>query len=429
MTTTDPDIVPPADEPDEEPAAPAARVPRRDPMERLSLPLRWLTYGLVIAFILSLVKAITGDEGIVADDTWSSALELTIPIALAGLGGLWSERAGIVNIGLEGMMALGTWFGAWGCIHYGPWAGVIAGVAGGALGGLLHAVATITFGVDHIVSGVAINILGTGFVRFMNFEVFGSTNDSPQIPGNIPSIDVPGLAQASRWLADQHRFFISDIASVIHGLTADVSLLVVIGLAVFPATYWILWRTPLGLRLRSVGEDPVAAESLGIHVYRLKYLAVVVSGALAGLGGVALVDVFAERFHVGQTNGRGFIGLAAMIFGNWNPAGLLAGAGLFGLTDSMSLQQDTTAHALLLFVGIVCVVLLVRALYLGRRRTAWATAGAGLLAVTWYFVAASVPTEIIAFLPHLTTLLVLVFAAQRLRPPAADGRPYRKGQG
>ena len=147
---------------------------------------------------------------------------------------------------------------------------------------------------------------------------------------------------AAENIGDQGIFFVSDLARIVEGFTTDVSLLVLLGIAVFPLTYWLLWRTPFGLRLRSVGEDPEAAETLGVKVYTMKYVAVIVSGGLAGLGGVTLVYVFGQQYQANQTGGRGFIGLAAMIFGNWRPGGLAVGAGLFGFMDSLQSQSDET---------------------------------------------------------------------------------------
>ncbi len=418
----------------ERPAAPEAEsagtapAPAKGRWAGLPLSVRWTALALGGVLLLSIVREVTGAGPLTGVSTFRSALQLSIPIALAGLGGLWAERAGVVNIGLEGMMILGTWFGAWGGIQFGPWQGVLLGMAGGALGGLLHAVATVSFGVDHIVSGVAINLLGDGLTRFLTNAAYeGSDKASPSVPRVVPSFDVPVVSSGAESLAGQGRFFLSDLARIVQGLTSDVSLLVVLGLALFPLTFWVLWRTPLGLRLRAVGEDPVAAESLGVRVYSMKYLAVTMSGALAGLGGVTLVYVFGKQFQVNQTNGRGFIGLAAMIFGNWRPGGLALGAGLFGFTDSLQSQTDETAHALLLFVAVVFALLAVRALVKGRRRAAGLIAAAAAGVFAWYQLSDEVPTEFIPFFPHVATLLVLVFATQRLRPPAADGRVYRRG--
>lgn len=471
----------------------AEGVRARDPLARLPSSVRFALYGIIFVLVLTAAEQITGQSRLTASNTWSSALKLTIPIALAGLGGLWSERAGIVNIGLEGMMILGTFMGAWGCIEFGPWQGVILGVVGGALGGIVHAIATVGFGVDHIVSGVAINILAAGITQFLNFDWFNSTNQSPRLPDVVPEVRVPGLhdligarltgpsllvwlaivvavivavalfvhpsargrtgtaAVAVAWvrpvlfgllallavlvvidlapyLDEQERFGVSELGRIIQGLTDEVSIIVVLGVLAFPLTALILWHTKFGLRLRSVGEDPVAAESLGVNVYLMKVVATTVSGGLAGLGGVSLVYLFANQYRAGQTNGRGYIGLAAMIFGNWRPAGLALGAGLFGFTDTLSLLSGEATHALLLVVAIGSLVLLVRALITRRWMSSLLVALAGGGVYVWYRMIDEMPNEIVVFLPHLTTLLVLTFASQRLRPPAADGQPYRRGQ-
>lgn len=394
---------------------------------------RWARMPLYLCggiAILSLTRIITGAGQLTAENTFRSAIELALPIALAGLGGLWAERAGVVNIGLEGMMVLGTWFGAYGGIAYGPWWGVAMGVAGGALGGLLHAVATVSFGVDHIISGVSINLLAVGVTEYLTSVSWDgqSTRESPTIPNEIMRVDLlPFLKGPLRDLGAQNRFFISDLADLIAAATTNVSLLILLGAALFPLTWFVLWRTPVGLRLRSAGEDPDAADSLGVNVYRMKYLAVTMSGALAGLGGVVLVYLFSGKFQSGQTGGRGFIGLAAMIFGNWHPGGLLAGAGLFGFMDSMQSQVDETAHALLVTAALVCIVGAVYTVL--KRKWVGTVVLLGLAGGLWYWYAntTELPREIIPYFPHVTTLLVLVFASQRLRMPAADGRIWRRG--
>lgn len=403
--------------------------------------LRWVAYGALGFAVLAIIADLTDSGSLTGSGTFGAALRLALPIGLAGLGGLWAERAGVVNIGLEGMLILGTWFGAYGGVEYGPWWGVALGILGGALGGLLHAIATVGFGVDHIVSGVAINLLGGGVARYLNIVVYddetGATQ-SPRVSGSVGQLDIPFLAGGDLfgwrspdmlgWLARQDWFLLSDFGSALRGLTGDISYVVVFGLLLFPITWWILWRTPFGLRLRSVGEDPVAAESLGVNVYRLKAIAVTISGALAGLGGAVLVLVFASIYREGQTGGRGFIGLAAMIFGNWRPGGLVMGAGLFGFTDALQLRDEAAVHSLLLFVAVLLVAVGVRSLV--RRRV---VAGIGTLAAaaavfTWWLLTDEYPSQFVAFTPHITVLLVLAFASQRLRMPAADGLVYRRGQ-
>jgi simple sugar transport system permease protein len=386
---------------------------------------------------------VAGTDELTSSGTSGAMLRLGVPIGLAALGGIYAERAGIVNIGLEGMMILGTWFGAWGAWQYGPWWGIVIGLLGGAAGGLIHAVATVTFGVDHIISGVAINILGAGLARYLSVitytpETGGGATQSPTITDQVPSVTLPVLSGGEifgwespdlfGWLEDQGWFLVSDVGGILKGFTAELSWFTVIALLLFPATAWLLWRTRFGLRLRSCGENPWAAESLGVNVYRMKYAGVVISGAMAGLGGAFLSLVAASLYREGQTGGRGFIGLAAMIFGNWNPFGAMAGAGLFGFADALQLRSDEAIQALLLFVALLAGAFALRAGF-GRRTVpavALAAVAAGFL--IWYVASDEVPRQFVTFTPHLTTLLVLGFASQKLRMPAADGQPYRKGE-
>lgn len=396
--------------------------------------------------LLSLVRVLTGADDLTSFGTFSAALRLAVPIFLAGLGGLYAERCGIVNIGLEGMMIMGTWFGAWAGVQYGPWWGVVFGLVGGAIGGLIHAVATVSFGVDHIVSGVAINILGAGAARYLSVIAWagdnsaggGGATQSPKINGTIPHLNLPILAGGKifgwdspdilGWLGNHHWFLVSDVAGLLRAFAANLSLLTVLALVLIPVTWSVLWRTTFGLRLRSAGENPHAAESLGVPVYRMKYAGVLISGALAGLGGAFLVLEAAGIYKEGQTNGRGFIGLAALIFGNWRPIGVAIGSTLFGFADALQLRNDAAVHALLLFVALGIGAAAARA---ATRRRPLAFGVLALVASGfgwWYATSDTVPSEFISFTPHLATLLVLAFATQRLRPPAADGQPYRRGQ-
>jgi simple sugar transport system permease protein len=312
---------------------------------------------------------------------------------------------------------------------------VVVGILGGALGGALHALATVTFGVDHIVSGVAVTILGAGVARYLSGLTFatmpgGGPTQSPTV-ADIATVTVPGVSGAMAAVENRHWFLVSDLAGVAGGLTTELSLLTVVAVLLVPLTYLVLWRTAFGLRLRSAGESPVAAESLGVNVYLYKYLAVIVSGGLAGLGGVYLAEVSSSIYREGQTGGRGYIGLATMIFGNWRPGGLAAGAGLFGFTDALQQRPAgaQSVHALLLFVAVLVAATALWHAYRRRPVPAGITAAvaAGLLA--WFALQPAVPPEFVRFMPHLTTLLVLALASQRLRMPAADGLPYRRGQG
>ena len=205
-------------------------------------------------------------------------------------------------------------------------------------------------------------------------------------------------------------------------------MLTVLAVLLIPAAYLVLWRTAFGLRLRSCGENPYAAESLGVNVYLYKYLGVVISGGFAGLAGAFLSLVASNYYREGQTGGRGFIGLAAMIFGNWRPGGLLAGAGLFGFTDALQLRQgETSVHAL--FLALAFGLAALAGWWLYRRRTTQGVlalvAAGGSLAL--YVFTDTVPQQFTQTTPYVTTLLVLALATQRLRMPKADGLPYRRG--
>ncbi|GAA2405700.1 ABC transporter permease [Streptomyces pulveraceus] len=404
---------------------------------RLSFPVVLLIIaGVLLA--LSAVRAITGAQDVTSAGQISAALAMAVPIGLAGLGGLWAERAGVVNIGLEGMMILGTFFGAWAGWQTNPWLGVLAGVVGGMLGGLLHAVATVTFGVDHIISGIAINILALGFTTYFAKLWFnsgeaaakgGSPKQSPPAD-DITSVTVPGLSDWLHSIEKHHWFFVSDLAGVLGGLVTNVSLLTIVAIVLFVLTFFVLWKTSFGLRLRSCGENPIAAESLGVNVYTYKYIAVIVSGGLAGLGGAFLSLVTSHIYNEGQTGGRGYIGLAAMIFGNWRPGGLAMGAGLFGFADALQLRNGgESVHALLLLLVVVLAVLAAWKLYRKSFVQGVVSAVIAAAVLVWYLGTDTVPTEFVSATPYVVTLLVLSLSAQRLRMPKADGMRYRKGQG
>ncbi|MEX3103577.1 MULTISPECIES: ABC transporter permease [unclassified Streptomyces] len=413
-------------------AKPQAKQPGKG-SRKLSLPVLLLIIAGVLV-LTSVVRLISGADGITSTGQMSTALRLAVPIGLAGLGGLWAERAGVVNIGLEGMMILGTWFGAWAGYQWGPWVGVVFGILGGALGAVLHAIATVTFNVNHIVSGVALNILALGLTRYLSKFTFegapqGSSKQSPPID-SLGNFDIPGLSSWLETLNGKHWFLISDIAGLVGGLVTNLSPLTVVAVALVPLTWWVLWRTAFGLRLRSCGENPVAAESLGVNVYKYKYLAVIISGGFAGLGGAFLSIVASNVYLDGQTAGRGYIGLAAMIFGNWMPGGLALGAGLFGYTDSLNLRGGTTnVHALLLLLALVLVAAAVYQVWKKKYVAAAISLVISVVMFIWYANTDEVPRQLVTAAPYLVTLLVLSFSAQRLRMPKADGLPYRKGQG
>ena len=400
-----------------------------------------LRYATMLVFVLASIRVITGASDLTSTGTASAALLLSIPIVLAALGGLFSERAGVVNIGLEGMMIMGAWAGGYIGSQHGPWFGLLAAMIFGSVGALVHAIATVTFGVDHVVSGVAINIIAAGLVRYLSTLMYknGSWPGPSQSPGieTIPLNGLPVLSggQYFGWkspdllgsIANLNWFFISDLASILRGLTGDVSYVTVVAISFVPLAYFILWRTAFGLRLRSAGEAPVAAESLGVNVYAMKYAGVLISGGLAGLGGGFLAIVAASNYQENQVAGRGYIGLAALLFGNYRPGGLLAGAGLFGFADALQLRDSAAIHALLLLIVVILAFVAFRKFKSGKQI-------GGLLALTaagftlwFYFAVDELPGQLVTMTPYIATLLVMALASQRLRMPAADGMPYRRG--
>lgn len=307
----------------------------------------------------------------------ASAIRVTMPILLASLGAVYSERGGVVNIGLEGIMIMGTFFGAVGDYVFAerfpalvqtwpdlaPLAGVLAAVAAGMAFGLIHALVTITFRVDQIISGVALNLLAGGLARFLNILLFEKATQSPGVTGFTP-IDIPGLRN------------IAPLGPLVTG----ISPMILVGIVLVIVSQWVLTRTRFGLRLRAVGEYPLAADTLGVSVYRMRYAGVLLSGAFAGMAGAYLAIEQAHLYFEGMTQGRGFIALAAMIFGNWWPLGALGASALFGYFDALSLRV----------------------------------------------VRLPVPYQFISVLPHIVTILVLAGFVRRAQMPAADGVPYTK---
>ena len=409
----------------------AVPLPKSTAPRRNLTPLMWLGVVAIGIAVVSLVRILTGATNLDSSGAIQAAITAATPIALAGLSGLWSERAGVVNIGIEGMMIMGTFGAGYAGYQWGAWAGVVFGIFCGLLGGLLLALVTVTVGVDHIIAGVAINILAPGLALYLSRLLFtdapgGGQRQSPPVP-DVGRITLPWL---SDWLGDVEAkgwFFVSDVAGILRGMCTNLSLLTVLAVLLIVATGFVLWRTRLGLRLRSCGEAPYAAESLGVNVYWYKYVAVAVSGGLAGLAGSFLV--VGLKFQDGQTGGRGFIGLAAMIFGNWRPGGMALGASLFGYTDGVQ-QYDASGsamHAFLLLVAIALVVVAVLQ-YRGGHHTVAAVAGViAILCVWWFLATDELPQQLVKAAPYAITLLVMALASQNLRMPKADGLIYRKG--
>ena len=338
-------------------------------------------------------------------------------------------------------MILGAWAGGFIGSQHGPWLGLVGAVIFGAVGALLHAVATITFGVDHVVSGVAINIMAAGLVRYLSTILYqGGSWPGPSQSPDVKGIELNGLPVLSGgkffgWqspdiltpIAEKHWFFISDVVGVIRGITGNLSYVTLLAVIFVPLSFWVLWKTSFGLRLRSAGEAPVAAESLGVNVYAMKYAGVLISGGLAGLGGGFLALVAANHYQENQVAGRGYIGLAALLFGNYRPGGILAGAALFGFADALQLRDSQAIHALILLIVAIMAYLVYRDIKKGKKLSAAISfvIGSGLL--WFYFAVEELPGQLVSMTPYIATLLVMSLASQRLRMPAADGMPYRRG--
>jgi simple sugar transport system permease protein len=393
--------------------------------------------------VVSAARIIADNPDLTSSGTFGVGLRTAAPIALAGLSGLVAERSGTVNIGLEGMMVMGTIFAGWWGWEFGPWAALLGGIVGGMLGGLLMSLATTTFGVNHIVAGVAINLIAPGVARFMASELFsdvqgGSVTSSPGNSGDIGEFTVPFLSGGDLfgwqtpdvlgWLEDTGWFIIADMAGLAKGLTSEISWDVVITIGLFFGITYLLWHMRLGLRLRFAGERPSAADSLGVSVHTMRWIGMAMSGGLAGMGGAVLV-LFANRYQENQVAGRGFLGLATMIFGNWMPAGTAIGAGLFGYAQGITQRTGPgdLVRTLLLAAAIGLIMLVLWMLM--QRDIAPAGTVAVFAAVTlWAYFAAQSPNNQLVFVtPYVVTLIAVSIGAQRLRPPAEEGIPWFKG--
>jgi ABC-type uncharacterized transport system permease subunit len=295
---------------------------------------------------------------------FAAALRMATPIAYASLGGIFSERVGVINIGLEGIMLTSAFTGVAVSYYTGnPWLGVLAALLVGGLLGFFHAVLTVKFVGDQIVSGTGINIFAMGFTAYMSQVIWGSRGASSSVPG-LKAVSIPLL---------------KDIPIIGKILGTHTPLVYVMMLATV-LSYIVLFRTPWGLRIRAVGEHPTAAETAGIDVLRMKYICVTVSGMLAGLGGAFLSLGHLNLFAWGMTGGRGFIAMAAMIFGKWMPFGALGASLLFGLADALQMRLQAL----------------------------------GLL-----------PPQIILTIPYVLTVAVLAGVVGKATPPS-DYKPYVK---
>lgn len=300
------------------------------------------------------------------------------PLILTSLGGVFSERSGVVNIGLEGLMVMGAFIGAsftivgqhMGLGAWSPWLALLAAAVIGGVFSLLHALATVTFRADHVVSGVAINFLATGLCVFLTKKIFHS-GQTPYIDQRIFELNVPVLKNIPILgpLFFQHTY-----------LTSYVAILFAF------IAWYVIYKTPFGLRLRSVGEHPQAADTMGINVTKMRYIGVVLSGVLGGLGGAVYATSISGNFGALTISGQGFMALAAMIFGKWNPLGALGAALFFGFAQSLSVIGGEIP----------------------------------------FFK--DVPQVYLFIAPYVLTILALAGFVGRAEPPKADGVNYIKGE-
>ena len=285
----------------------------------------------------------------------SITMQMGTPLVLTGLGGMFSERGGVVNIGLEGMMLMGAFTGAAVTWYLGdPLLGIIAACIAGGLLAAVHGVICVKYKGNHIVSGTGVILFGAGFSTIMLELVWGTKGHGDIITNTIPDIVIPEIADVP---------FFGPAFSVISPVVIFMFVITIV-------SWFVLYRTPFGLRLRAAGEDPSTLDSAGASVEWTRIIGVIMSGVLAGLGGAYLSIGFGSAFQKGMTNGRGFISLAALIFGNWTPTGVLGAGLLFGFLDGLKFFIQIYFPALLPFANYIAMlpfVLVVVALGLIRR--------------------------------------------------------------
>jgi simple sugar transport system permease protein len=330
--------------------------------------------SMVIACgLIGIVVGLAAAEASFADHeavfVWSSLIAATLrwatPLIFAAIGGLFSERSGVVNIALEGMMLAGAFFGIWGSVRFGHWAfGLLTAMVAGAVFALVHAFFSIHLRADQIVSGTAINFLALGLTGYLYIKIYGDQG-TPTDVSTIPSVHLGPI---------EDIYFVGPILG-------DLNLMIWLAFATVVAAWIVIFRTPLGLRIRAAGEHPRAADTVGVSVYRIRYAAVTISGVLAALGGAYLSIGFVGSFGENMTVGRGFIALAALIFGMWKPFGAMGAALLFGFSSALARSlPEYSEQAALLFET----------------------------------------------LPYVLTLIAVGGLIGRSIPPAAIGRPYEK---
>jgi len=325
--------------------------------------------GLVLGYLATRSSVGHLEATVVWGALLAAMLRYATPLMYASLGALFSERSGVVNIGLEGMMLMGAFFSVWGADVTGTWTlGLVIGMASGALMGLVHAFFSITLRADQIVGGTAINFIGLGITSYLFVKLYGAQG-TPRDLSNVPDLSFGFLGH------------IPLVGGFLDDVFGHLNVMIWAVIALVFVVWVVVFKTSLGLRLRSVGEHPRAADTVGINVYGVRYAAVILSGMLAAIGGAFISLAFVNSFTPNMIAGRGFIALAALIFGNWRPFGLAAACLLFGFSSA--------------------------------------------LAVNLQAYSTSVSTLFTA-LPYVLTLVAVAGVIGRSIPPAADGKPYVK---
>ena len=307
-----------------------------------------------------------------------SAMIYATPLIFAGIGGVFSERSGVVNIGLEGIMVMGAFVSIYVNLTYFEtfgrdviWLSLLAALVVGALFSILLAVAAVTFRADQTVTGVALNMLGVAVAVFSVKMIYDGKGQTDNILAPIRRFDIP---------------FLSDIPVIGPMLFSNVYWVTIIAFVVAILAWFIIYKTPFGLRIRAVGEHPMAADTMGINVARTRYTAVIISGALGGVGGAVVAMTFAGNFSSATIAGQGFMAIAAMIFGKWHPLGTLGAALFFGLAQTLAV--------------------------LGRQIP----------------YVQDVPQVFLQILPYVLTILALAGFIGKAVAPKASGQPYIKGK-
>jgi general nucleoside transport system permease protein len=352
---------------------------------------RFVFIALIIMALFSIVIAVGSKAEsplLIMVSMLATTLAVATPLTLGALSGVFCERSGVVNIGIEGMMLSSAFFGWFGAIYFNSilkvepqtslFIGVIIAILTGLLMGALHAVLSITFKVNQIIGGTVINILAVGISGFLNRQLFFEKTGMfggqfPHAPGVLPAIHIPFLAD------------IPVIGRVFQQQPITIAAIVLVFIS-----HFVIFNTRWGLRTRSVGEHPRAADTVGINVYYMRYINVLIGGCLAGLAGAYFTLESVPSFEPLMTGGRGFIALAAMIFGNWTPIGAWAAAMVFGSAQAMQINLQFFRN---------------------------------LIPSQWSFLQQS---YIVGVVPYILTMIILTGLIGRTTPPAADGEPYNK---